>query len=131
MWLETNKIKRGSPANFKNITAQDWIKHFEDYKKALGCPAFTYRIEEVEWILGYVLQQEYSSKSKNNKQILTLPTPLTLTLSEDVYTKHAVENIKSISEPNVVAENPLDRLDCKYWYNCCIVASMLYFFSSQ
>lgn len=28
--------------------------------------------------------------------------------------KHAVENMQSQTTPNVVAENPLDKLDCKY-----------------
>lgn len=32
---------------------------------------------------------------------------------ENVCNQHAVENIKTENVPNVVAENPLDKLDCK------------------
>lgn len=32
---------------------------------------------------------------------------------ENVYLKYAVENIRSTNAPTVVAENPLDKLDCK------------------
>lgn len=32
---------------------------------------------------------------------------------ENVYNQHTVGQIKSENVPNVVAENPLDKLDCK------------------
>lgn len=34
---------------------------------------------------------------------------------EKVYIKHAVENIITSNVPKVVAENPLDKLDCRFW----------------
>ena len=33
---------------------------------------------------------------------------------ENLYLKHAVDNIKTSNVPSVVAENPLDKLDCMY-----------------
>lgn len=115
LWLEANKIKKCSSNNasfFKNINSQDWPKHFDSYKRQVGCPSFANRLEEVEWLLGYVIQQEYSSKS-NFLQLKTCYSLMVLLFSENVYKQHAVENIKSLNVPSVVAENPLDKLDCK------------------
>lgn len=47
-------------------------------------------------------------------------------VAEDVYNKHAVENIESERVPNVVAENPLDKLDCKFYL--IVVLSLINFY---
>lgn len=65
VWLEQNKIKKYKSPNFMKINAQDWPKNFESYKNQLGCPTFSSRIEEVQWLLGYVIQQEYSNGRKD------------------------------------------------------------------
>lgn len=38
--------------------------------------------------------------------------------------KHAVDKLKSTNVPNVVAENILDKLDCKY-YEVFYISSLL------
>ncbi|CAH0550762.1 unnamed protein product [Brassicogethes aeneus] len=90
-WLNENHIKRPNKT-LKNVNSQDWDKDFEQYKKELGCPIFKTNLEDLQWILGYAIQNE----TINNKE---------------KYIKHAVENLKICNVPDVVTENPLDKLD--------------------
>ncbi|XP_019868582.1 RNA transcription, translation and transport factor protein [Aethina tumida] len=97
LWLEENKIKIADSSlvnSLKNINSPDWNKSFEQYKSELGCPLFKSNVEDLQWILGYAIQVE-TMKDKNR------------------YLKHAVENLKISNKPDVVAENPLDKLDFK------------------
>ncbi|ENN74646.1 hypothetical protein YQE_08765, partial [Dendroctonus ponderosae] len=49
--------------------------------------------------------------SKRLLAALEYPNADNVNFSENVYLKHAVENIKTCNVPSVVAENPLDKLD--------------------
>nr|CAI5860929.1 unnamed protein product [Callosobruchus analis] len=94
-WLEVNIIRQAPNVianNLKNITARDWEEIYNRYKDSLGCPALGSKLEELQWILGYTAQVETNA-------------------NRNVYQKHAVENIKSKNVPDVVAENPLDKLN--------------------
>lgn len=65
MWLEETKLKKcNNLQQLKNVNHPDWLNYFENYKKTVGCPQLSTRTEEVEWLLGSVIQQEYSEKSK-------------------------------------------------------------------
>lgn len=61
-WIDEKWTRKCNP--LRNINSADWIKHFETYKTQLGCPTFQTRLEELQWLIGYVVQQEYSKKSK-------------------------------------------------------------------
>lgn len=63
VWLVENKLKNVNSGNLKNVSSPDWPKIFEKLKTAIGCPRFSSRIEEVQWLLGYAIEREYSSKS--------------------------------------------------------------------
>lgn len=115
VWLEETKLKKyNNLQQLKNVNHPEWPNYLESYKKAVGCPAFANRTEEVQWLLGYVIQQEYSGKSNDYNAFSFAHIFLCFLLHpENSYNQHAVEHIKSVNVPNVVAENPLDKLDCK------------------
>ncbi|KAL1512479.1 hypothetical protein ABEB36_002064 [Hypothenemus hampei] len=95
VWLETNKLKSASQQvlnGLKNQTSNDWNTYFDQYKNSLGCPLLKSHLEELHWLLGQAIQLD-TAKNKSE------------------YLKHAVDNIKTSSVPNVITENPLDKLD--------------------
>jgi len=47
-----------------------------------------------------------------------------LWFAENVYIKHAVENIITSNVPKVVAENPLDKLDCRFEGVCTFTINL-------
>jgi hypothetical protein len=97
VWLEQNKIQKASPNvqnGLKNIASGDWPNNFVKYKEELGCPNLQTPQEQLQWLLGFAVQVETHNKS-------------------DLYVKHAVENLQSTNVPSVVAENPLDKLNCE------------------
>lgn len=117
VWLEETKLKKyNNLQQLRNVNHPEWPSCFEHYKKVVGCPQFATRTEDVQWLLGYVVQQEYSGKSKRSKPCFYYKKHLCCSL-ENVYNQHAVEHIKADNVPNVVAENPLDKLDCEC-YKC-------------
>lgn len=67
VWLEETKIKKyNNLQQLKNVNDPEWLTYLASYMKVIGCPEFSSRSEEVEWLLGYVVQQEYSGKSTLN-----------------------------------------------------------------
>ncbi|XP_060533130.1 RNA transcription, translation and transport factor protein [Cylas formicarius] len=95
VWLETTKINAASRNTLyllKNINDRGWDKSFDLYKNDVGCPVLESRVEYLQWLLGKAVQIE-TSKNKA------------------LYLKHSVNTIKSSNVPNMVAENPLDKLD--------------------
>ncbi|KAF5308176.1 hypothetical protein FQR65_LT06356 [Abscondita terminalis] len=93
-WLEENKIKKYKveSSTITDIKSSNWKKSFEQYKKDLCCPVNDNILIELDWFINFALQTEYlQNKSK--------------------YEKRTIEATKSLDTPNIVADNPLDRLD--------------------
>lgn len=111
VWLEETILKKyNNLQQLRNVNHPEWPNYFQSYKNAIGCPEFSTRSEDVEWLLGYVIQQKFVEKSKLVHFLFLFTDSYFL---ENVYNQHAVEHIKSENVPNVIAENPLDKLDCK------------------
>ncbi|KAF5303623.1 hypothetical protein FQA39_LY09870 [Lamprigera yunnana] len=93
-WLEENKIKKYKPSAsaISNIKSSNWKKSFEQYKKDVCCPIYKDAAVELDWFINLALQTEY----RQNK---------------GKYDKHSLASLKPTNAPNVVADNPLDRLD--------------------
>ncbi|RZC40914.1 UPF0568 protein, partial [Asbolus verrucosus] len=64
IWLEQNKIKKAN-ANLqnglKNISSNDWPNSYRKYKEELGCPNLQTQQEQLQWLLGYAVQNETHS----------------------------------------------------------------------
>jgi hypothetical protein len=116
VWLEQNKIQKASPNvqnGLKNIGSSDWPNNFVKYKEELGCPNLQTPQEQLQWLLGFAVQVETHNKSIKVICFLVIKNLLHFNILGDLYVKHAVENLQSTNVPSVVAENPLDKLNCE------------------
>lgn len=111
-WLEQNKLQRFVSDKVAS-NKKDWNSFYKLLKENTQCPTFDNKYAELEWLLGLAIQIDY----ENDCTIIDYVRLILLYqifLSGVKYNKNAVDNLKKSNAPNVIADNPLDNIDCKY-----------------
>ncbi|KAI4501541.1 hypothetical protein M0802_003418 [Mischocyttarus mexicanus] len=97
VWLEDQKIRHYTIEkrnDLRNIKSDKWPEVFQKYCKDVNCPLTTNPLDQLEWLIRYAVNLEYTDNCKKLKQV-----------TESKKTKQ--ESV----QPSLKLTNPLDNLD--------------------
>nr|XP_022913099.1 UPF0568 protein C14orf166 homolog [Onthophagus taurus] len=101
VWLEGNRVKKCDQSlsdQLGDTTSSNWNDFYLTYLKSLNCPENINKEAQIDWLAGYTIKSSYQ-KEKNKF--------------------NSIESTKKSTTPNVVTDNPLDKLDfsCQEFYD--------------